>query len=78
MRSVLIICQRLSGIVLVVGSSACIILTFTWAGVPYAWVSPQVLIPLVLGFVGLVGFGFVERFYSKEPTVSLPSRGEPS
>ncbi|KZP26300.1 iron permease [Athelia psychrophila] len=57
------------GVALVVGSSGCIILAFTWAGVPYGWSSPQVVIPLVLGFVGIIAFGFVEKFYSKEPTV---------
>ena len=54
---------------LVVGSCACFILAFTWAGVPWIWSSPQVVAPLALGFVGMVLFGLVERFYSKEPTV---------
>ncbi|KAF7975328.1 hypothetical protein HWV62_9761 [Athelia sp. TMB] len=61
------------GIVLVVGSCACFILAFTWAGVPWIWSSPQVVVPLALGFVGMLSFGLVERFYSKEPTVETPN-----
>lgn len=63
------------GMTLVVGSCACIILAFTWAGVPYAWATPQVVVPLVLGFAGLGAFGFVERFYSNEPTVPWKAVG---
>ena len=47
-------------------------LALTWAGIEYAWVSPQVLVPLVVGAVGLLTFFAVEYLRRQEQTVRLP------
>ena len=47
-------------------------LALTWAGIQYAWVSPQVLVPLVIGAVGLLAFFAVEYLRRQEQTVCLP------
>ncbi len=46
-------------------------LALTWGGVQYAWVSPRVLVPLVVGVVGLLAFLAVEYLRPKEQTVRI-------
>lgn len=56
-----------SGNFLVIGSTASTILALTWAGAQHPWKSYQVLIPLILGAVGL-GVTLVYEFnWAAEP-----------
>ncbi|KAF7880859.1 uncharacterized protein EAF02_006750 [Botrytis sinoallii] len=45
---------------LLVASTVSVLIALTWAGSLYAWSSFRVVVPLVLGLVGLVGFFLVE------------------
>ncbi|KAK0629347.1 major facilitator superfamily domain-containing protein [Bombardia bombarda] len=49
-----------AGNALIVASSVSILLALTWAGAYYSWSSPRVIVPLVLGLLGLVGFCWLE------------------
>lgn len=53
-------------------STACVI-GLTWGGVRFAWTSPQVLVPLILGLTGIFGFLVYEATIANEPLVSLSS-----
>lgn len=49
-----------------------ILLSLTWAGTVHAWSSWRTLVPLILGFVGLMGFFLYEATpFVKEPTMPL-------
>ena len=58
-----------SGNLLFVASITSLLLGLTWAGVQYAWSSAAVLVPIVLGGVGLVAWFFVERYLIEHPTL---------
>ncbi|GAA5852177.1 hypothetical protein JCM8547_006690 [Rhodosporidiobolus lusitaniae] len=55
--------------ILFVCASTATILALTWGGVSYPWSSFRVLVPLVLGLVGMVAFVFLEKSFVKVPTV---------
>ncbi|GAW18775.1 hypothetical protein ANO14919_082570 [Xylariales sp. No.14919] len=50
-----------------------ILIALAWAGVVYPWSSYHVLVPLILGFSGIIGFIFFEgsRFAPQAPTIPL-------
>jgi hypothetical protein len=48
------------------------ILGLTWGGVTYPWSDHHVLVPLILGFFGLIAYVFYEANFVKEPT--LPAK----
>jgi hypothetical protein len=52
-----------------VAASTALILALTWGGVTYSWSSYKVLVPLILGLVGIAAFLVVERTFVKHPTV---------
>jgi hypothetical protein len=52
-----------------VAASTSTILGLTWGGVTYSWSSYKVLVPLILGIVGIAAFLWVERSFVKHPTV---------
>ncbi|GAA5852481.1 hypothetical protein JCM9279_003464 [Rhodotorula babjevae] len=54
---------------LFVAAATSTILGLTWGGATYAWSSYQVLVPLIVGIVGMVAFVAIERKYVKHPTV---------
>lgn len=54
------------GIFLLAGSLASLIIALTWGGETYAWGSRQVLAALVVGCVGMIGFGLYESFATAE------------
>ena len=58
-----------SGNTVIIGSTVSILLALTWAGLQFAWNSPQVLAPLIIGGVGIAVFGLIEVFVAKHPTV---------
>ena len=59
-----------SGNLIVVASTTSFIIGLTWGGVNFPWSSAHVLVPLILGGVGLIGFMLYEGFVAKEPLVS--------
>lgn len=61
-----------SGNFLVVASSASVVVALTWGGVKFAWSSVHVLVPLIVGLVGLGLFLIYEATYSKDPLVRRP------
>jgi len=54
---------------LFVAAATSTILGLTWGGATYAWSSYQVLVPLIVGIIGMVAFVAIERKYVKHPTV---------
>ncbi|KAF8810805.1 MFS general substrate transporter [Phlegmacium glaucopus] len=56
---------------IVVGSSTAALLGLTWGGIRYPWSSFHVLVPLILGVVGLFAFMVYEVMVPAEPTVPL-------
>lgn len=54
---------------LIVASSSAVVIALTWGGVRYPWTSPNVLVPLILGFVGMALFMVYEALVAKEPLV---------
>ncbi|KAG8901942.1 hypothetical protein FRB99_004997 [Tulasnella sp. 403] len=56
---------------LVIAASSSIIIALTWGGARYEWDSFRVLVPLILGIVGLVAFFIYEFLVPLEPVVPL-------
>jgi len=54
------------GMITIVGSFTSLIIGLTWGGIMYPWDDIKVVISLVFGCVGLVGFGMYEKFVAKE------------
>lgn len=50
-------------------STTITIIALTWAGVRYSWSSYHVLVPLILGIVGLVAAFVYEANFPKEPVI---------
>ncbi|KAJ8486838.1 hypothetical protein ONZ51_g4577 [Trametes cubensis] len=57
------------GVSLVTASTVAVLLAITWGGLRFSWTSFHVLVPLVLGAVGVVGFFIAEYLWLKGPTV---------
>lgn len=56
---------------LVIGSTTSLVLALTWGGVEAPWNSPRVLVPLVLGILGIGGFLLYEVKVSSHPLVGV-------
>ena len=59
------------GVVLFVGSCTSFLFGLTAGGILYSWNSAHVIVPLVIGVVGFVGFYFIEEYVSKEPMLPM-------
>ncbi|KAI0326036.1 iron permease [Cubamyces sp. BRFM 1775] len=57
------------GVSLVTASTVAVLLAITWGGLRFSWTSFHVLVPLVLGAIGVVGFFIAEYLWLKGPTV---------
>ncbi|KAF8322731.1 iron permease [Clavulina sp. PMI_390] len=57
------------GNLLIIGSTTSLILALTWGGVAYSWSSYQVLVPLVIGIIGLLGSALYEAYVPAYPTM---------
>ncbi|CAG8824658.1 13717_t:CDS:2, partial [Gigaspora rosea] len=55
------------GIVIIIVSTICILLSLNWGGNTYAWNSPIIVVLFCVGIVGYTIFGFVESFIAIEP-----------
>jgi hypothetical protein len=58
-----------SGNTIIIGATTSCIIALTWAGVKFPWSSFHVLLPLIVGLVGLLLAVLYERFWSKNPSV---------
>ena len=59
-----------SGNAIVVASTTACVIALTWGGVVFPWSSARVLVPLVLGLVGLVALMIFEAIVPRNPLVS--------
>ncbi|KAL4246487.1 MFS transporter superfamily protein [Abortiporus biennis] len=59
------------GIGLIVASSASVVLGLTWGGIKFGWSSFHVLVPLILGLVGLGVFAMYEFYLATEPIMPI-------
>lgn len=53
-------CFDFAGSALFVASATALLMPITWGGTQYPWSSWQTLVPLLLGILGIVAFGFYE------------------
>ncbi|KAG8988893.1 hypothetical protein FRB93_003918 [Tulasnella sp. JGI-2019a] len=60
------------GNILIVAATSATIIGLTWGGVVYGWSSPRVVVPIVLGVLGLAGFLWYEKKVPTEPVVPWP------
>ena len=58
-----------SGIAVMAGSTVSILLAITWGGIQFPWSSAHVLVPLIIGAIGLLVFLVIEFLWLKGPTV---------
>ena len=63
-----------SGVFLVTASTCAVAIALTWGGAVFPWSSAQVLVPLIVGAVGFLGFLAYEKMFAKMPLVSFPER----
>jgi Fungal trichothecene efflux pump (TRI12) len=59
------------GVSVFVGSAASFLFGLTAGGVLFPWNSANVIVPLVLGILGMVGFWFIEEYVAKEPMMPM-------
>ncbi|EIM89050.1 MFS general substrate transporter [Stereum hirsutum FP-91666 SS1] len=57
------------GNILVIAATASIVVSLSWAGIQHPWSSTQVLVPLILGLLGLAGFLLYEAVVAKHSIV---------
>jgi len=56
---------------IVVASTTSVVIALTWAGIQFAWSSARVLVPLILGFLGLAGFLVYEACFPQYPLIPV-------
>jgi hypothetical protein len=59
------------GVIVFVGSSTSFLFGLTAGGVLFPWKSANVIAPLVIGILGMVGFWFIEEYMAKEPMMPM-------
>ena len=58
-----------SGNFIVIGSTSACVIALTWAGSTYPWKSVHVLVPLIVGVIGLFMFMMYETKWAHHPIV---------
>ncbi|KAI1735346.1 major facilitator superfamily domain-containing protein [Xylaria scruposa] len=58
-----------AGNAILIASVISLLIALSWADARYPWSSFRIIVPLVLGFVGLALFHTYEKFIAKQPTV---------
>ncbi|GJE93665.1 MFS general substrate transporter [Phanerochaete sordida] len=56
---------------LIIASTTACVVALSWGGIRYAWGAPRVVVPLVLGLVGIVVFLVYEARWAREPIVPI-------
>lgn len=59
---------------LIISSSSAVVIALSWGGVRFPWTSARVLVPLIVGLVGILSFFFYEALVAVEPLVSDVNR----
>ncbi|KLO16819.1 iron permease [Schizopora paradoxa] len=59
------------GNILVIASTSAVVFGLTDGGIEFPWSSPRILVPLILGVLGLVAFLFYEAKFPRNPVVPL-------
>ncbi|KAI0739191.1 Mfs1.1 [Daedaleopsis nitida] len=54
---------------IIIGSASSCIIALTWAGIQYPWSSVQVIVPLVIGLVGLPAALLYDKYIATHPIV---------
>ncbi|KAI0310338.1 MFS general substrate transporter [Amylostereum chailletii] len=64
---------RMDGVgnLIVIASTTAVVIALSWGGLEFAWSSARVLVPLVVGMVGLCGFLVYEATLAKHPSVPI-------
>ncbi|CAG8612838.1 28099_t:CDS:2, partial [Racocetra persica] len=57
------------GIIIMMSSTVCILLSLNWGGNLYTWDSPMIIVLLCVGILGYIIFALVEIFIVDEPVV---------
>jgi MFS family permease len=57
------------GNAIVMASSTAIVIALTWGGIQFSWSSVQVLVPLILGLVGIAAWFIYEGTFATHPIV---------
>ena len=60
-----------SGNILIIASSTACMISLTWGEVQFLWSSVHVLVPLILGLVGLAGFMAYDAKIAEYPIVNI-------
>lgn len=60
-----------SGNAIVTASAISCVIALSWAGIRYSWSSAEVLVPLVLGLLGLCAFLVYEAYVAKNPIIPI-------
>ncbi|KAJ6572152.1 iron permease [Mycena capillaripes] len=63
------------GTLIIVASTTSVVIALTWAGIQFPWSSAKVLVPLILGFLGLAGFLVYEARFPEYPIVPVSLLG---
>lgn len=59
------------GVIVFVGSSTSFLFGLTAGGVLYPWNSANVIVPMVIGILGMIGFWAIEEYFAKEPMMPM-------
>ena len=59
---------------LVTASTCAVAIALTWGGAVFPWSSAQVLVPLIVGAAGFLGFLAYEKMFAKMTLVSFSER----
>lgn len=59
------------GTFLFVASTTAVLIPITWGGVMYEWDHWRTLVPLILGFAGLIAFLIWEIYGAQDPLIEL-------
>ncbi|KAF9063204.1 major facilitator superfamily domain-containing protein [Rhodocollybia butyracea] len=54
---------------IIISSTTSVVIGLTWGGVQFSWSSSRVLVPLILGLLGMCIFFLYEFWYAKDPIV---------
>ncbi|KAJ7641547.1 major facilitator superfamily domain-containing protein [Roridomyces roridus] len=63
------------GTFIIVAATTSIVIALTWAGIQFSWSSAKVLVPLILGILGLFGFLAFEALGPEFPIVPISLLG---
>ncbi|KAI0188074.1 major facilitator superfamily domain-containing protein [Astrocystis sublimbata] len=59
------------GSALFVGAATSFLIPLTWGGVEFPWTDWRTLFPLILGVVAIILFGFLERYWVRNPIINV-------